>query len=104
MWRRPAQATGVQPDNSGSVSGARPAGPASPGSAQASTSGRSAGSEEEQASLLLRIVAPFKDLAMRGTVYTSFMFAKQPKRIRQVGSPQHMQQDRDLHFPAGWQL
>ena len=92
----------MQPDNSGSVSGARPAGQAGPGSAQASTSGRSAGSEEEQTSLLARIVAPFKDLAMRGTVYTSFMFAKQPKRIRQVRRSQHEQRERGCISRAEW--
>lgn len=92
----------MQLDNSGSVSGARPAGQAGPGSAQASTSGRSAGSEEEQTSLLARIVAPFKDLAMRGTVYTSFMFAKQPKRIRQVRRSQHKQRKGGCISRAEW--
>jgi hypothetical protein len=89
MWRDTpvsVQASGVQPNNSGGLSGARPAGQAGPGAAQASTSGRPAGSEQEQSSLLARVVAPFKDLALRGTVYTSFVFAKQPKRIRQVRS------------------
>ena len=62
--------------------GARPAGQ-NPGSKATSTSGRPAEDAEEQ-SLLARITAPFKELAMRGTVYTSFIFAKQPKRIRQV--------------------
>ena len=33
---------------------------------------------------MARITAPIKQLAMRGTIYTSFIFAKQPKRIRQV--------------------
>ena len=68
------------------MSGARPTGQ-SPGSGPASTSGRPPASVEEETSLLARITAPFKELAMRGTVYTSFVFAKQPKRIRQARAP-----------------
>ena len=78
------QATGVEPGSSSSVTGARPAGQDA-GSRAASTSGRPAEGEEQQ-SLLDRITAPFKEIAMRGTVYTSFIFAKQPKRIRQVST------------------
>ena len=80
--RLTAQATGVEPGSPNTVTGARPVDQDS-GSRATSTSGRTAEDEEEQ-SLLARITAPFKQLAMRGTVYTSFIFAKQPKRIRQV--------------------
>ena len=82
------QASGVKPGSlDGSpVSGARATGQSS-GSGPASTSGRPAASTEEEVSLLGRITAPFKELAMRGTVYTSFVFAKQPKRIRQARGP-----------------
>lgn len=76
------QATGVEPGSPSTVTGARPVAQ-NMGSGAASTSGRTAEDEEEQ-SLLARITAPFKELAMRGTIYTSFIFAKQPKRIRQV--------------------
>lgn len=85
-WICCLQATGVEPSGPGSspVSGARSSSQSSQGGA-ASTSGRPAGEEAEaDSSLLARITAPIKALAMRGTVYTSFMFAKQPKRIRQV--------------------
>ena len=76
------QATGVEPGSQSTVTGARPAGQDS-GKRVPSTSGRP-GDDEEQQSLLERITAPFKAIAMRGTIYTSFIFAKQPKRIRQV--------------------
>ena len=75
MWSQGARAQSREPGQPGRDAGSR----------AASTSGRPAEGEEQQ-SLLERITAPFKEIAMRGTVYTSFIFAKQPKRIRQVSS------------------
>ena len=57
-------------------------------SSQASTSGQGSVSgpapAEEQSSLLGQLTEGLKSMALRGSVYASFFFAKQPARIRQV--------------------
>ncbi len=47
-------------------------------------------STEEQPTLISRMTEQLKSMAVRGSIYASFFLAKQPKRIRQVGSFSHL--------------
>ena len=74
--------------NTGLVQAAGRADGAALTSSQASTSGQGGASgtapAEEQSSLLGQLAEGLKSMALRGSVYASFFFAKQPARIRQV--------------------